>query len=261
MVTYSLDGIVRSFLIKKNYPIHFYMNGLVYAASCLRELTIDDLKIINTKLIPVDTTTSEAKLPDDYVNYVEVGMQIGQKVRPLVEDKNLSSIAVYNSNYSNATLMQPLPASQSQPILIYNYLLPLFWLTTTYNQYGENIGRLFGWGNGDACDTFKIVKERNVIKINENLTIQGGNIVMIYVSDGQSVDAISQIPAEAFDTITKYIGWQFKENNRSYSEGEKERAKQQYLDARGILRARLNDITPEVMLRIMQKNYKASSRS
>jgi len=28
-----------------------------------------------------------------------------------------------------------------------------------------------------------------------------------------------------------------------------------------VLRARLDDITPEVMLRIVQKNYKASSRS
>lgn len=260
MVNYTLDGVVRNYLLRKGYGLHFYMQGLVYGAAGLRELVLDDLKIVNTKLLPIDTDTSEAPLPADFVNWVEVGVNVGDKVRPLVPDAKLNSLPAYTSSYQQTTYIQQ-QQGDSDNILLYNYWMPVMWNTVTWNEYGENIGRLFGWGNHGANDTFKIIKERNVIMINEALCVQQGNIVLRYISDGQSVDAISQIPAEAYDTLYKFISWQFKENARHYSEGEKQRAKNEYLGARDVLRARMNDLTPELALRIFQRNYTAAARS
>jgi hypothetical protein len=261
MVVYTLDSIIRNYLMRRGYSLHCYIQGLVYGAAGLRELTLDDIQIVNTKLLPIDVNTSEVMLPSDYVNWVEVGCQVGQKVRPLVPDDKINSLPTYTSSYTQTTYTQQLQNVQSNNILLYNYLLPLFWNTVTWNDYGENIGRLFGWGNSGASDTFKVIKERNVIKVNEDLMLQQGTIVLRYISDGQSADASSQIPSEAYDTLNKYIAWQYKENSRSYSEGEKERARQQYLDARDVLRGRMNDLTPEKVLRIFQKNYLAAARS
>jgi hypothetical protein len=261
MVAYTLDAVVRNYLMRKGYSMHFYIQGLVYGAAGLRELTLDDIQIANTKLLPIDANTSEARLPDDYVNWIQVGVQVGQKVRPLVPDMKINSLPTYTSTYAQTTYDQQQKNTNGDTILLYNYLLPLFWNTVTWNEYGENIGRLYGWGNRGAEDTFKVVKERGVIVINDSLCIQQGCVVLKYVSDGQSADAISQIPSEAYDTLNKYIAWQFKENSRAYNEGEKERSRQQYLDARDVLRARMNDLTPELALRIFQNNYMAASRS
>ena len=51
------------------------------------------------------------------------------------------------------------------------------------------------------------------------------NIVLTYISDGTSSDAATRIAPYAFDSIEKGIIWQYKENTRIYSEGERARAK------------------------------------
>lgn len=258
MVFYTLDAITRNYLLRKTYPMHYYMQGLVYSASCLRELYIDDLKVIGVKVLTVDETTNEAPLPDDYVNYVQIGCEYGQRVRPLVEQHSLNPVQSYTSTFEE-NMYQTRQSDPNGNILYYGYLLPLLWNTITWNEYGENIGRLFGWGQGNQSDTFTIVKEQNVIKVNEDLNID--KIVLRYISDGQSADAATQIPSEAYDTISKYIDYQFKLNSRSYNEQERTAAERRYLAARGVLRARMNDLTIEKITRIFQKNYFAAARS
>jgi hypothetical protein len=259
MVFYTLDAIVRNYLLRKRHSIHFYLDGLVYSGACLRELTIDDLKVINTKRLPIDSNTSEVELPNDYVNYIDIGVAYGQRTTPLVEDTTMNSIPAYTSDFTQTTYDALDRVDTNGNALYYGYALPLLWNTVTWNEYGENIGRLFGWGQGSQPDTFTVIKEQNVIKINEDLV--ACDIIIRYVSDGQNADAASQIPAEAYDTINKYIGWQFKENSRSYSEGEKQRAKNEYLMARDVLRARMNDLTMEKIGRLFQQNYIAAPKS
>lgn len=257
MVFYTLDAIARNYLLRKGYPMHFYMQALVYGAACLRELTLDDLKVVNTKIIPVDSN-NYAQLPDDYNKFVSIGVEAGQRIRSLVEDNTLNPVPAYDSTFNQTTYGQ----RQTDPngnLLYYGYLLPLLWNTVTWNEYGENIGRLFGWGQGAQNDTFVVIPEMNVIKVNENLATT--SIVLRYISDGQSANAATQIPADAYDTIIKYIAWQRKENSRHYPEQEKERAEQKYLSSRLILRARLSDLNMDKVIRLFQQNYFAAARS
>ncbi len=258
MVFYTLDAITRNFLLRKGYPLHFYLQGLVYGGGCLRILTLDDLKVINSKVLPVDQTTNEVTLPTDFVKEVEIGIEQGQRIRPLVEQNSLNPVQAYTSTFEE-TMYQTRQTDQANNLLYYGYLLPLLWNTITWNDYGENIGRLYGWANGSANDTFTVVKEQNIIKINEDMNID--KIVLRYVSDGQNADAATQIPSEAYDTIMKYIGWQFIEHSRTYGEGEKQRAEQQYLMERGVLRARMNDLTTDRVMRSFQKGYMGAARS
>jgi hypothetical protein len=44
----TLDKIVRRNLLAKRLPLHYYIEFMVHASTCLRELTFDSLKIINT---------------------------------------------------------------------------------------------------------------------------------------------------------------------------------------------------------------------
>lgn len=253
MKLYTLDAIVRNTLIKRGYPLHYYIQFLVYGKDILRELSLHHVQVVNTKRIPLDAE-NEIQLPEDYADFVEVGVPVGQKVRPLVRDTNLNRLPNYDTQFNITEYTQ---SNQSNPPIIYNYLFPLYWNTVTYNQYGENIGRLYGWGAGNPSDTFNVIPERNVIKINEQLSVD--NIVLTYISDGTSSDAATRITPYAFDSIEKGIIWQYKENTRIYSEGERARAKSLFTNAVQILRAS-DSITIEEIKRIAQEAYSQASR-
>lgn len=256
MTFFSLDAAVRNMLLKRRYPLHFYIDFLVYGKDCLRELSLDSLKIVNTKIIPVDATDNSAQIPNDYTDYVEVGIPTGQTIRPLVEDNNITPLQHFDSNF-NITRYDAVSTDTQGSPLYYGYLMPMVWNTVTFNDYGENIGRLFGWGAGQQTDTFTIVNERNVIQLKEVISTK--NIVLKYISDGMDADAASQIPTYAYQSIQDYMVWQMKENNRNYSDTERERAKNEYNKSVRILRARLSDITIEKIKRIAQQKYYAAT--
>lgn len=257
MTVTSLDQIVRNFIMKRSYTIHWWVEFMVYAKECLRELALDDLKIINTKLLTVGDQ-NQADLPSDYVDYVEVGVQVGQNVKPLVETDKINPLVNrdssfnpinYNENTENITDPQP----------FYGALSPFSWNQVSWNEYGEFTGRMFGMGAGVQDDVFSVFPERNQIQLTENLSVD--HILLRYISSGMSVDAASQITPYAYQTISTYIMWQMKENTRTYSEGEKERAKQEHISQRQILRARVSDLNEEVLTRLLQKANYGSPKS
>jgi hypothetical protein len=53
------------------------------------ELSMDDLKVYSTQLLPINEHNA-IDLPNDYLDYVTVGIPFGEGVRPLVEDTKLN---------------------------------------------------------------------------------------------------------------------------------------------------------------------------
>src|ERR1051325_10022357 len=84
MTWYSLDMITRSILMQRGYPIHWYIDFLKYSTECLRELTFDVLKVINSVKLPVNSYKA-VTLPCNYVDWVKVGYATGQWVHPLAQ--------------------------------------------------------------------------------------------------------------------------------------------------------------------------------
>jgi hypothetical protein len=256
MVTVSLDSIVRQTLMKKGYPMHYYIQFIVYARECLRELTYDDLQCFNEKLIPINSNNA-FQIPNDYVDYVTVGIPFGQGVRPLVEDKKMTSLSNYDSDlnvipYSTDTTVD------TSSILPYNGLSLGNWYTTHFNSYGENIGRFFG-SRGGYVDTFKVIPSKNEIQLNEALT--GFDYAYVkYLSNGADSGSSTTIDPYAEQTISSYIMWQHKEQNRTYGISERQIAKQEYTNQRQIFRARKSGVTLEVLKRIINRNSYAAPR-
>ena len=256
MTTVSLDGIVRNILLKRKYPLHYYIEFMLYAQEALRELSFDQLRSINTKSLPVNDYNA-IDLPDDYVDYCSVNLPIGQKLRQLVSDDSLTPLNAFDSNF-NITEYQTI-GQTTNPLFYNNIFLSALWNTTTFNQYGEATGRFFGIGAGRPEDTFRVVKERNQIQLNESLG--ASSITLCYISNGLSADAATQIDPYAQATIDAYCMYLFKENNRTYGAGEAEAARQLYIQQRLILRARVNDLTPNKLRRIVQRNSQASIKN
>jgi hypothetical protein len=238
------------------------MQFMVYAADCLREITFDDLRVINTKILPVNQKINAAELPEDYQDYVTVGVMIGQRIRPLVPTSTLNPLISLdvNQNYSEQEWTDNVvPPGSNENQLYYGALPYAQWFTVRYNDYGENIGRFFGLGAGYQEDTFQVFKERNQIQLDQKFYVE--NIVLQYVSDGQSADAASLVDPYAIRTIQAYIDFQMKAHNRTYNMGEKQLAENNYIKERKILRARKSDWSVEKIKRIVQKNTMGAPKS
>jgi len=257
MISTTLDAIVRDAIMRKGYTIHWYIPFMVSAKNCLRELSLDDLKVINTKKLPVGNY-NEVDLPNDYLDYAHVNVAAGQNIRPLVETSRINSLINYNNSFEPVLYSQN-QVSETSPQPFYGYLYPFYFNTVTYNEFGESIGRFYGFGAGVQDDTFKIVPERNQIQLTEHLSADF--IILEYISDGMNSDSATRIPTYASETISAYINWQLKENSRSYGLGDRQLAEQEYIKQRKILRARMSGLTLEVLKRISQKSSYASPKS
>lgn len=258
----SLDKIVKNILLKRRYPVHYYIYFLTYAKDALREIAFDCPIIpARYKCLVVDQGTMTAELPNDFVDKVRVSVRVGQYIVPLVDDNNLQTVQNYNSSFE----VQPysegvqVPGAQTSDGYGYysnswGYASP-YWYLVNWNSWGENTGRLFGGVTGYS-DTYKIDKLNNNIKLNENLAVQ--EIVLEYISNGMDADSATHVDSYAQMAIEQFCMWQFKEHNRTYSEGESQIALRDYKEEVMKLRGRLNPLTIDDLRRIIDKNRAAT---
>ncbi len=252
MTLISLDQITKNILMKRGYPLQYYIQFLVYCKDGLREIAFDD-KILATRYMCLPVNDNNAiELPNDYQDYTRVSVRIDQYIHPLVEDNSLQLVPNYDSEfniepYSNGVSSG---ANTNNSLLAnYNYYLPYWWLVN-WNMWGENTGRQFG--GVSTSDTFRVNRARNEIKINEFLDVD--EVLLEYISNGMDSDSATQIDGYAQMAIEAFAMWQFYLHNRTYSQAEANNVEEKYWRERQILRARLSDLTIDKLKRIVQQN-------
>ena len=240
----SLDSIVRNVLQRKGYPIHWYFQTLINARNILRELHFDVLRCVNSVTLVVGTDNT-ITLPDDYVDYTKVGIRNGNHIRPLIQSDSL--IAAEPQKVAN---------TDAATSIYYGFpaTFGISWGTMLTDSYGEVTGRMYGYGAGPQLDTFRVLREQGKILLN-NAFLPGTNIILEYIGNANGCDSATQVDPYAQACIEAYCMWQFAEQNRTSSLGEKQFLKQQYEHQLAILRHRKNDITIADIKRIMQKHH------
>jgi hypothetical protein len=243
----TLDGIVRSALMQKGFSLHWYLQALKSASDCLRELTFDSLKNVNTVVIPV-SSTGTIDLPCDFVDMIKVGVKTGQYIKPLVKKDSINRLQ--NKDSSGTPIVYPDPTSVD---LTY---VPFLLESDYYNDNYEALGRFFGFRADWLTDGYKVLRERGQIQLEQG--IADTEIYLEYISDGQCSDNATMIHPYAQKTIEAYIFWQFKEHSRAYGAGERQLAQREFDAQRRILRARLNGLTKDDYIRIVRSGYSAT---
>jgi hypothetical protein len=248
----SLDQIVKNILLKRRYSLHWYLDFLVPAKDCLREISFDlPINTLRYKVLTLNDNNA-IEIPNDYQDWARVSVRIGQYLKPLVETNGLDLVPNYDSNFD----IQPYntgiatETDPSQTVYYSGYASPLWW-TVNWNTFGENIGRQFG-GVGSYPDTFTVNKARNEIKINEDYGFN--EIVLEYIGSGVDADSATHIDPYCQNCIEAYCLWQFYLNNRTYSTSDEVVMEQRYIKERQILTARLSDITLDKLKRVVQRN-------
>ena len=251
MVVTSLNQIVCNILLNRRYSRHWYLDFLIPLKDGLREICFDeDMNTLRYQIITLNSINI-GELPNDYVDYARVFVRVNQYLHPLVEDNSLDTIPNYDSEFTEQPYSSGVATDTASNISLYSGYAAPYWYMTNWNNLGENLGRQFG-GLGTTADTFKIDEARNIIKINEYLSVT--EIVLVYIGNGLDSDSATHINAYAQSALEAFCMWKFKENNRTYSAGEAEAAHQQYITERMILRGRLSDLTLDKMKRIAQGN-------
>lgn len=241
MTYITLDAIVKSVLLRRGYSMHWYLQFLKYGSDCIRELSIRTLKKVSTKVLTV-SANGTIDLPADYVAWVRVGFLRGQYVVPLVQGKG----SYFQLSHEG------LSAEQTEKSWLST------WLNNT-NEWGEQMGGVYGYGAGAETDIFQEMKERGQIQVSKELA--GRELVLDYISNPSTCDNITRVDVLAQATIEQYIVWQMKEHARHYGKNEAKDEERMYWNEERHLRARMNPLTEEDFLRMMRRGYKSSIKS
>lgn len=251
MLNTSLDIITRRALLEKGLPLHYYFEYLTHAATCLRELNIDTLQIINYRNLPVNDYYA-VDLPEDFMDDVGVCIPIGGLLRPIPKKDNISPMMLIDGEtgdfvpYTNNGVLANQSLWGIQPNWIW------FW---NVNDYGEPTGRNFGANGGDHRSGYTVVKKNRQIQLTQGYPCP--NIILIYISDGQSVDSASQVDTMAFSTIRAYQDWAAS----PYAGIDNSPQGMSFYNRKRTLKGRLNSLTVTDIVEIYRQNYTAAMKS
>jgi hypothetical protein len=249
-MTYAnIDMIVRRSLLERGYPIHYYAEYLLHASSCIRQLTYDTLKIINSVSLPVNSYYA-VDLPEDFVDDISVNVPTGSFLKPVPKNDSINPLRLVDP--TTGQFVPYKDAGQNETVYGINPSWLWYW---NVNDYGEPTGRFYGAGGGERANGYKLFKERRQIQLTETFT--GDTIVLLYISDGQSVNSATQIDMLAFSTIQAYIDWKTSPNAARKDSYEA----RTYADEKRLLRAKLNDLTVVDIKNIVRKQFMAAIKN
>jgi len=248
MIFTNLDIIVRRSLLEKGLPIHWYMEFLCHASACVRELSIDTLKIINTANLPVNDYGA-VDLPEDFVDDVAISIPTAGLLRGIPKKSNINPLRIHNDSGE----FVPYTVNNLNNSTYYGFYQGGIWYWN-FNDYGEPTGRFFGARGGEQFG-YQVFKERRQIQLTG--AFRNGNIILQYISDGQRSNNLTQIDTLAFSTIQSYITWYSSTNAglKKSLEGDS------YYKSKRELRARMNDLTITDIKNIVRNSYTATIKN
>lgn len=247
----NLDIIVRRSLLEKNMPIHYYPEYLFHASSCLRQLALDTLKLVNTKELPVNDYMA-VDLPEDFVDDVSVAIPAGNLLQHVPKRDNINPLRITDTSTGQFITYSDVDGTSGETVFGFSPGWLWFW---NVNDYGEPTGRYFGAGGGAKANGYAVFPERRQIQLTETFT--SSSIVLMYISDGQSIDNATQIDIRAFDCIQAFIDWRTSRN----SNVERSPEGMTYFNKKRRLKTLLNDLTLVDIKQILHQNYKATIKS
>jgi len=250
----TLDMIVRRSLLEKSLPIHWYAEYLFHSSACIRDLAKDTLKIINCVDRPVNSYGA-INTPDDFMDDLAVCIPAGQSLHRLPKQDWITPLRINNPTTGAFESYNSLAGEDEGEQTVWG--LPGTW---TYfwnvNDFGEPTGRFYG-AEGGTNSGYKLIKERRQIQLTEDFIFDDSHVVLLYVSNGQSVDNATQVDFMAFSAVQRYNDWMSSPNAGIVQSPEG----YSYYNERRLLRANLDDLTATDIRNIIHKNFMAAAKT
>lgn len=247
----TLDIICRRSLLEKGLPIHFYLEYLLHSSACIRELNKDTLQIINSVRLKINDYRA-ADLPGDFMDDVAVCIPTGGELMPIPHSTNLNPIRIHSTTSGQFV---PYPdAEEAEDQTFYGFPAGWMWFWNV-SDWGEPTGRYFGATGGDYQNGYQVFKQRRQIQFTG--TFPTDNVVLLYISNGQSIDNASQVDWQAHSAIQSFCEWKRSPNADIKDSYEA----MTYYNEKRLLRAALNPLTCTDIRNILHKAYTATIKT
>jgi len=245
----TVDMICRRILIERGLPIHYYVEAMAHCCAAVRELTKDTLKSIKAANIPVNEYNS-GNIPSDFTDDIAVCIPVNGLLQPLPKNDNINPIIQHDATTG---AFVPYPSLDSSEETFFGFPAGYGWYWNV-NEYGESTGGYFG-SKGGTTAGYKVIKERRQIQFTG--TVQGNSFILLYISNGQHPDDITQVDWRSFSSIQSYYDWKASPN---YSIKDSPEAMTYYNERRKLV-ASLDDITKADILNILRSSYTAAPKN
>lgn len=233
------------------------VRNLAYGA--IRDLQFDTLKNITAMVLPIDANTQKVVLPEDFVDWVRVGI-IGQdgSFLPLSQNNQLSftNQEIILDNLGDRLLDNdgaPLTAyhqTSVTPTSVLNYSLNAF-------QVGEfNKGGIFGLGGGVSGNgQFKFDKANGALFVDTAIPSQ--EVLLEYVAD-ESMRKNPRVLTYAIEAVKAFIYKNLIAKKIGVPANEKMLANRAYANEKKKVRARVNKLSKaDIMFQISARTQSA----
>ncbi len=250
MIVYTVNEIVRSALLTTGKPIHYYMHYLHYALKAVKELNYDSSLKTKSIRLTVDSN-NEISLPDDYVDYIRVGWELGQYVTKLIEKDSFNRLINLDSD-GNQIPYGDIESGGSINVGGYS---------DNVNDKSEHLGRNFGHKPAYK-NSFMVIAERQKIMLDPSLGACK-EIVLDYITTGFSgtgSDATT-MPAYAAEAVERYILWRFSEHDRTVPMNHKLMAKEEWVHSHKRYRSRNYQLSMDDVLKSLRSHTYAAVKS
>jgi hypothetical protein len=247
----TLDQVVASAMAdigetsthKERQFLHWAIEGY---GDFLMDSAFDKTEI-RTLLLPMNEQGA-VPLPEDFVDWTKVGVQVGRYVKNLSSNTHMS-LTPENDNRADKSfnITTVTEDDLTIPLPYYNYV----------NNHGEHKGGFYGYGAGTKGGGHFIIN-RKLCRMEFKGSVPRTNVYMEYLSNCYEPCKDTFVHEYAAKAIKLYIHWMRKENNDSLPIAVKERARQNYFDELRMARARCDDFTLQDLVDIMNREYKLS---
>lgn len=106
----TLDKVVKGVLLQKKFPIHFYIDFLVYAQRAFEEISWDTIGNIRALKLSINSYGA-ITLPSDFVDIIKIGLSYGQFVRPMHHREAINRLNEFQYDRVVATLGAIVPGA------------------------------------------------------------------------------------------------------------------------------------------------------
>jgi hypothetical protein len=247
----KLASIVEQFLIDNDLTNHWLNKYLSQGIRALEEINLD----VTGKTIPCILPVTDRKtvvLPDDYEDYIIIGLPRGQYFVPLSINASLrlDPRAANRSDVISGLLSQHLPNG----INLNSY--------TGYYTFDTGGGYLgVGGGGLPSKGSYRVVENGDRKEIALDYDFCGDQVYIEYITDGFDPCGETIVPAYLKDYVLKWLEDFFeRKNNPKATEASRDRTGRALAAAARKVRARYNDLTPSTMLAIDRANTRLTPR-
>lgn len=237
----TISAIVDHVMFKKTLHESMWQWMLEMGLWHLRELKLDVWQDLKTLYLPV-TDRKTIILPQNFVDYTKIGAKIGQyAVTISVNDKlNLLDRDPNSTDFVNGLLSQNLPNG-----LDFNSYGGYYF----FNYNGSNLSCA---GTGFVTKgSFRIHEEKNFKELLIDYDFPFTHIYIEYITDGFDPCGETMVDPYFADYVKKGIEFTWEEEkNPARTEASIRRKGTDFADAKRLVRARKNDLSPQDVLNI-----------